>query len=188
MILAYLRERFRLGFFTVVALAIAAAAQGFGVEGGRFALAVAGALFLLAQFRIWDDIADRRKDATAHAGRVLVKAKSPAPLIGFGMGLLAVNVGLATQRDATFLSLVLLALLHAALGGYYLFRRGRTIAGDQLVLAKYPVFVCILAGERLVSDPVPVCLAAAVIYAAASAYEAWHDPVSPLALYLGDRS
>ena len=69
-----------------------------------------------------------------------------------------------------------------------MFRDGRTVVGDQLLLSKYPAFVLILAGERLLSSPLAVLLCAAAVYAAASAYEAWHDPVSPLAHLIGGRS
>ena len=59
----------------------------------------------------------------------------------------------ALQRDAAFVSTLCFVLIHAALGGYYLCRRGRTVFGDQLLLVKYPAFVCILAGERLLDSP-----------------------------------
>jgi 4-hydroxybenzoate polyprenyltransferase len=188
MIAAYLRERFRLTFFGPLALVLAAAAIGPRPDVQGLALQTLGALFLLAQFRIWDDLADRRKDAVTHPQRVLVRAGGPTPLLGLGMALLTLNVGLASQRDATLVSLSLLALLHVALGAYYLLREGRTLLGDQLLLAKYPAFVCVLAGERLLDAPFTVIAAAAVIYAGASAYEAWHDPVSPLGLLFGGRS
>jgi hypothetical protein len=188
MIVAYLRERFRLTFFGPLALVLAAAALGPRLDARGLALQTLGALFLLAQFRIWDDLADRRKDAVAHPSRVLVRAESPTPLLGLGMGLLALNIGLASRRDATMASLSLLALLHVALGVYYLLRERRTLLSDQLLLSKYPVFVCVLAGERLLEAPFAVIAAAAVVYAGASAYEAWHDPVSPLGLLFGGRS
>jgi hypothetical protein len=187
MIAEYLRERLRLEFFGPLALVLAAAALGPRLDAWSLAVQALGALFLLAQFRIWDDVADRRKDAVTHPQRVLVRAGSAAPVLGLGMALLALNVGLASQRDATFLSLSLLALLHVALGTYYLLRARRTLLSDQLLLAKYPAFVCVLAGERLLDSPLAVFTAAAIVYAGASAYEAWHDRVSPLALLLGGK-
>ena len=188
MILAYLRERFPASFFGPLALVLAAGAIGTSAGLLELLAATVGAAFLLAQFRIWDDLADRRRDLIAHPHRVLVTAKDHSPLLGLGMGLLAVNVALATQREATFVSVFVLAALHVALGGHYLLREDRTILGDQLLLAKYPAFVFILAGDRLLASPVSVTLAAAAVYAAASAYDAWHDPVSPLAQLLGGRS
>jgi len=181
MIGAYLRERFRLTFFGPLALVLALGALGPRLDVWSLAVQTMGALFLLAQFRIWDDLADRRKDAVTHPRRVLVRAGTPAPLLGFGMALLALNVGLASQRDATVLSLSLLALVHVALGAYYLLRARRTLLSDGLLLAKYPAFVCLLAGERLLDAPFAVAVAAVLVYAGAFAYEAWHDPGSPLA-------
>ena len=188
MILAYLRQRFRLSFFGPLALVLAAFALGHRASMMELAAATVGGLFLLTQFRVWDDIADRAHDAIVHPDRVLVRVTNLAPLVGLGMVLVALNVGIAVQRDDALVSMLCLALVHIVLGGYYLFRRGRTVLGDQVLLVKYPAFVCILAGERLVASPLPVILGAAIVYAAASAYEAWHDPISPLAQYLGGRS
>ena len=47
---------------------------GSGASVMELAAATVGALLLLAQFRIWDDIADRLQDAIAHPDRVLVRA------------------------------------------------------------------------------------------------------------------
>ena len=188
MIAAYLRQRFRLTFFGPLALVLALGALGRRLDVWSLAVQTLGALFLLAQFRIWDDLADRRKDAVTHPTRVLVRARTPAPLLGVGIALLALNVWLASRRDTTLLSLALLALLHVAVGAYYLLRVRRTLLSDQLLLAKYPAFVCVLAGERLLDAPLAVAVAAAGAYAGASAYEAWHDPVSPVGLLFGGRS
>lgn len=181
MIGAYVHERFPITVFGPLALLLAGAALGGRFEPWRLALHTLGALSLLAQFRIWDDLADRHRDDATHPHRVLVRATSTAPVLCLGIGLLALNVALAARSDAPVLSLWLLALVHAALGASYLLRRGRTILTDQLLLAKYPAFICVLAGGRLLDAPVPVAAAAALIYAGASCYEAWHDPISPLA-------
>ena len=185
MIDAYLRERFPLPIFGPVALVVAGCAVG-TASLVHLATAAISAALLLAQFRIWDDLADRQRDSTMHPNRVLVASRTPGPVVGLGIALLAVNVAMATQRGA--LPLAFLGILHASLGCYYLLRDRRTVLGDQLLLSKYPVFVLILAGERLLSAPAAVLLPAAAVYAAASAYEAWHDPVSPLAQLLGGRS
>ena len=188
MILVYLRERFPLSFFGPLALILALCAVG-GSAGWRvLGVAAISALCLLAEFRIWDDVADRHADSITHPHRVLVTATSRGSVLVLGMALLAVNVAIAAQRDAPLIPLVSLACLHAVLGCHYLFRNGRTVLGDQVLLSKYPAFVLVLAGERLLTSPVAVLLAAAAVYAAASAYEAWHDPVSPLAQLLGGRS
>ena len=188
MIVAYLRERFPLSFFAPLAMILALCATGGSADWLVLGVTAINALCLLAQFRIWDDVADRHADSITHPHRVLVTATGRNSVLVLGIALLAVNVAIAAQRDTALLPLVGLAILHAALGCHYLFRDGRTILGDQLLLSKYPAFVLILAGERLLSSPLAVVLSAAAVYVAASAYEAWHDPVSPLAHLLGGRS
>ena len=187
MINAYLRERFPLSLFGPLALILAALAAGGSTNSVAFGATTLGALLLLAQFRIWDDFADRQKDAIEHPGRVLVSSEANGSVLWLGVALLAINVSTAASRGASA-SVIVLACLHVALGCHYFLRDRRTVLGDQLLLSKYPAFVVILAGDRLLSSPVAVLLAAAAVYAAASAYEAWHDPVSPLAQLLGGRS
>ena len=186
MILAYLRERIPLSFFGPLALVLAACALAWPPHPVELAVTALGALFLLAQFRVWDDLADRRVDAVAHPDRVLARAESHRSLAGLAFALMVINATVATQRG--FSSVALLVALHAALGGYYLLRQHRTVFSDQLLLGKYPAFVLILAGERLMTAPLPLGLTAAAVYVAASAYEAWHDPLSPLAHLIGGRS
>ena len=186
MILAYLRERIPLSFFGPLALVLTACAVAWPPHPVELAVTALAALFLLAQFRVWDDLADRRIDAAAHPDRVLVKAETHRPLLGLVFSLTVINATVAAQRG--FSSVALLVALHAGLGGYYLLRRHRTVLSDQLLLGKYPAFVLILAGERLTTAPLPLGLTAAGVYVAASAYEAWHDPLSPLAQLMGGRS
>ena len=186
MILAYLRERIPLSFFGPLALVLAGCALAWPPHPVELAVTALAALFLLAQFRIWDDLADRRSDAEAHPDRVLVKAATHHSLTGLAFALMTLNAMIASQRGLS--SFAVLVALHAALGGYYLLRQHRTVLSDQVLLGKYPAFVLILAGERLITAPAPLGLTAAAIYVAASAYEAWHDPLSPLAQLMGDRS
>lgn len=186
MIAAYLRERFRLVMFLPLAIAIAAAAGSFGFV--RLGLGVSFALLLLLQFRLWDDLADRRADTAAHPDRVLVRAASLRPFIVVVAALAILNTGLALLRDTSGLSLAALVVLHAVLGLWYRRRSGRSIAGDQLLLAKYPAFVVVVAGQRTFTDPLTIGVTAAALYAAMSLYEAWHDPSSPVGLLRGGRS
>ena len=73
MVVNYLRERFRLRLFIPLALLIAAAAIVPPASWTSFAIDFAVALLLLAQFRMWDDLADRGRDRIEHPGRVLVR-------------------------------------------------------------------------------------------------------------------
>jgi len=186
-ITAYFAERFRASFYLplAVVIAIGSAAGHYGAAG--LALDILAALLLLVEFRLWDDLADRQVDAVHHPERVLVNSSS-LPFIALCTVLAIVNLTAAALRPGATLSVSLLACLHAVLAAWYWRRTRRTIAGDQLLLTKYPAFVVAIAGERAAVAPVTIAVAAIVLYAVASLYEAWHDPVSPLATMLGGRS
>jgi hypothetical protein len=188
MIGSYFRERFRPTLFAPVAACIALAAAGGAFHPLRLTADACFAALLLAEFRLWDDLADRRSDARTHPGRVLVRAQSVRPLIVLCGALFAVNLLICVAMAGSRVSLTVFVSLHAALGVRYAVRSRRTIAGDQLLLAKYPAFVVIVAGARMLDASVPIASAALATYAAASVYEAWHDPASPVAALLGGRS
>ena len=80
---------------------IAGAASGGALSGARLGLDAAFALLLLAQFRSWDDLADRGRDALCHPERVLVRAASIAPIVAFSGALAILNICLAVRRDAS---------------------------------------------------------------------------------------
>ncbi|MBA2302606.1 MAG: hypothetical protein H0W08_08225 [Acidobacteria bacterium] len=188
MIGAYLKERFAPVVFVPLAVAIALIAAG-----GRYGIAMIvtdalAALLLLAELRLWDDLADRHTDRSIHPDRVVVQSRTIRPLVLLCAALAIVNLGWSVVRDGSSISVAVLIVMHAALGTWYVRREGRTFAGDQLLLAKYPAFVFIVAGARLAEMPVTITLLAAALYVAVSAYEAWHDPVSPLGFLLGGRS
>ena len=181
MVVDYLRERFRARLFVPLALVIAAAASALTGTWAGYALDAGFALLLLAQFRTWDDLADRGRDAVAHPARVLVRAATVTQVVAFCGALAVLNICVAVWRDASGIAVAVLAALDAALGAWYLARTTRTAAGDYLVLAKYPAMVVIVAGARLFDAPIQILCAAAVLYLLVCAYEAWHDPASPIA-------
>lgn len=187
MIRAYLAERCRMVVFVPLAVLVAVGAAGGAYDLVRLMVDVLASLLLIAEFRLWDDLADRRSDAVTHPNRVLVKAPSPDLFICVGVALATVNLVTCLLRNGPGLSMAVLVLLHVALAVWYVRRSGRTMGGDQLLLAKYPAFVLVVAGSRLDASPWAIVLAAGGLYIAASAYEAWHDPVSPLATLLGGR-
>jgi 4-hydroxybenzoate polyprenyltransferase len=188
MIAAYLRDRFRPAVFVPVATAIAAAASAGRPGALRLAADVGFALLLLAEFRIRDDLADRDNDAISHPQRVMVRAASVTPFQLLAGSLAAANVLICTVRSGAWIAVPALLALHATLAALYSGRTRRTFAGDQLLLAKYPAFVLILAASRVLESPLPIAVAAGLVYAAASLYEAWHDPASPAAALIGGRS
>lgn len=170
MIAAWLRERFTLHLFLPLAVFI-----GLATSGGSKPLVVdtGFALLLLMQFRLWDDLADRTADAIAHPERVLVRAPDVTAAIAFCGALAVLNICLAVWRDGSGLAVALLAVLDGTLGAWYLSPRA---ASALLPLLKYPVMLAIVAGGRIATAPGQLAVAAAVIYAAVCAYEAWHDP------------
>ena len=180
MVIPYLRERFQLALYVPLAALIAILATGFTALAGSAVFA----LLLLLQFRLWDDLADRSRDAVLHPGRVLVRAVDVTPAIALCLALAVLNVCLAVWRDASGIAVAVLAAVDATFAAWYLARKDRTALGDHLLLAKYPAMVAIVAGARLTAAPVPILTGAAVLYIAVCVYEAWHDRTSPLARYL----
>jgi hypothetical protein len=177
---AYRRERFPLPLFAPIALALALFAQlGSEIDPLRAAHAFGCALLLLAQFRLWDDLADRERDRMAHPGRALVRAVSVAPFVAGCVGLAALNLAAATWRGAGSTVLFLVAVDAAALAWYACRPATRSIVTDLVLLAKYPAFVVVLSAGASTSRLL-LTLSAASAYALACAYEAWHDPSAPL--------
>jgi hypothetical protein len=188
MIVPYARERFTPAVFGPAAIAIAMAGAIGRYSLPDVALDTLFAVLLLAEFRLCDDLADRRADAVTHPDRVLVRAHALWPFAALCVALAIINVTWSIARDSTGISAWILITLHAVLGTWYSRRQARTLAGDQLLLSKYPAFVLIVAGGHIVDAPIRAGVLASIIYVAASAYEAWHDPVSPLGITLGGRS
>ena len=182
MIGPYLAERFSPRTFVPMAVVIAGAASGGSLSGARLGIDAAFALLLLAQFRSWDDLADRGRDAVSHPDRVLVRAISIAPIVAFSGALAILNICLAIQRDASGIAVAVLLALIAVLGAWYSHRTVRTVAGDLLLLSKYPAMVIVVAGERVLSAPVQILCAAFALHLAVCFYELWHDPASPLSI------
>jgi hypothetical protein len=190
LLIAYLAERFHLRLYLPLAMIIAVSASGgelsgWGLSAARLGTDATFALLLLAQFRAWDDLADRHRDAVTHPERILVRAASTTPIVTFCGLLAAVNIGLALRRDASGAAAVSLLTLIAALGAWYALRsaRGRTLAGDHLLLSKYPAMVIIVAGGRVLQEaPARILGAALALHLAACVYEVWHDPASPLSV------
>jgi 4-hydroxybenzoate polyprenyltransferase len=182
MVGAYLAERFSLRVFVPMAVVIAGAASGGALSGARLLLDAAFGLLLLAQFRSWDDLADRGRDAVSHPERVLVRAMSTAPLVAFSGALAILNICLAIQRDGSGVAVAVLVALIGVLGTLYSLRTTRTVAGDHLLLSKYAVMVIVVAGARVLSAPVTILCVALALHLAVWLYEVWHDPASPLSI------
>jgi hypothetical protein len=179
--IAYWIERFLPRVFGPAAAAIALAAQGVSsVDVYRWIADTVAAILLLAQFRLWDDLADRHQDRAMQPARVLVRAAHVRPFVILCMVLGLANTILAGVAGRGVNGLAALLLLDAAAAAWYAWRPvRRTPASDLVRLAKYPWFVIVLAA----GSPAPrshLLLAALGVYAAACAYELWHDASGPL--------
>ena len=157
-------------FGALVLLLVGAAALG-GTPSAAWALAAgATALLLVFQFRLWDDLADAPLDRVAHPERHLPRSESAAPF----------HAALAVTGGVSLLAVFFLSGAAAAaglLGANALFaawyrrtpEKRKRIPGTLLLLAKYPVFVLLLAPAP--RDPVLLALACAAVYAVACLYE-----------------
>ena len=183
MVTAYLRERFHLRLFGPLAVAIGVGASGVRLDWASVVVDSGFALLLLAQFRLWDDLADRARDGVEHPDRVLVRAREVTPAIAFCGALAVLNICIAVWRSGT--AVAVLGGLNVAAGVWYLSAGskdpayGRTHAAYiPVLLTKYPAFVFVVAGGRLADAPLPILASAAALYVVVCAYEAWHDPLN----------
>jgi 4-hydroxybenzoate polyprenyltransferase len=205
----YRAERLPWTMTSVVPLLLAVCAQaGTRSNPATFVVDVVLASLLFAQFRIFDDLADRRRDAQTHPERVLVRARTVRSIVIAGLILAAATAGILLLRTAVLVdSAVASAARPSAIGAYlaligllsswYSLRGERTLVGDHLLLTKYPAFVWIIATSR-VTFPAPgraaataqLALSMLAVYLAACVYEALHDDRSPArarpALLLGE--
>jgi hypothetical protein len=181
--LSYWSERFGPRVFVPAAALIALAAQtGTALDPLRWMIATPIALSLVAQFRLWDDLADRERDRETHPERTLVRAESVAPFAMTCAGLAAVNVLLLLAWNGLAGAASLAALDGAAVAWYLWRPKRRTASSDLALLAKYPAFVVLLAPSP--AWPLPsIWIAALATYAGACAFEAWHDSSGPLRVW-----
>jgi hypothetical protein len=174
----YWRERFSLRVFLPAAAGLAVAARlGHSWNLSRTSGDSLVALLLLAQFRLWDDLADRQHDRVAHPDRWLSSPTNATRFVVSCAALGALNLVLSAWRG-TRLSVFCLLALNAALGGWYAFRpRTRSAFTDFMLLLKYPAIVVVLSDVRT-ARPQILAMALLMTYAAACGYEAWHDPAA----------
>lgn len=167
--LTYWIERLRPGLTLPLAGLIAISA---GSPAGL--LDVLLAWLLIAEFRLWDDLTDRERDRVAHPERTLVTAPGVHRFVAMCVALGAMNVAATAALHGVPAAVGLLAL-HAGTSAYYRWRPvTRTRTSDLLLLGKYPGFVLLLA--QPMATPRPLVAAGAVaVYAAACAFEIWHD-------------
>jgi 4-hydroxybenzoate polyprenyltransferase len=190
----YWAERFPPSMAVAVPLLLGVAGQ---VGGSRslytFPADVLLAFLLFAQLRILDDLADRQRDVRIHPERVLVRTTSVRPIAAAALALGTATIAFLLIREASPVGPTLRSgdthaigsylLLIGFLSAWYAERRGRTLLGDHLLLAKYPVLVWIIATSRIETTASSAQLALSMLatYLAACVYEALHDDTSPAA-------
>ncbi|HET7216543.1 MAG TPA: hypothetical protein VFJ02_00785 [Vicinamibacterales bacterium] len=182
--MAYWHERFDVRLFVPAAVAIAFASYAGAVRFDAIdAVArIVSSLALLAQFRLWDDLADRERDRREHPNRVLVRLTDITPFAATCVWLGAFNLCTAAWHGGVA-NVCLLALLTAGGAIWYHSRPSiRSAATEMTLLAKYPLFVLILAGPPVASVWM-LGASASAVYAAACAFELWHDAASPLRVH-----
>lgn len=173
---AWRRERFPAPAWLALALFVGAAARP--STGARdVARTLALALGLLLQFRLWDDLADRERDAREHPERVLARA---VRLRAFRLALLACgacNAALAAAGPRPLEALGALALLTGLYVAWYAGLRDRVrepLAAAHLQVVKYGAFVLIASGWPLRPGS-RTALGAAIVWLSFCAYELLHD-------------
>jgi hypothetical protein len=175
-LIAYGRERiFR---WRVAALALLIVALAFYVEvpsDALDALARTGlALLLIAQFRLWDDLADRGYDRVHHATRVLVRSGATGWFwAAFALLSVAAVGAVGALRSGPAALQVYLGLMVLLAGVYHGPLHLPRLIRAQLVLLKYPAFVLLLAAPGFST---PALLAGTVAYLVLSVFEWYDDP------------
>lgn len=180
LLVAYARERLTPGrVLPALLLVLAAVVVGSGWPGARpFALDAVIALALVVSFRILDDLMDRERDRARHPERVVLRARSTAPLRHTAFVLVIVSL-VTLWRIAGPPPVALLVIYTIVLTMAYTWRGPRSAVADRILLLKYGVFALVLMDVAAASS-LRGQLAAAAAFVAACAYEWWHDAESPV--------
>src|SRR5213592_815366 len=177
MFTAYLRERFPQRIFAPAAIGIVVAAHWASTApttAPTLMFVTACSFLFLLQFRLWDDLEDRDRDAATHPERLLVRTAAAPYRCGLG-GLALADV--ARCGIGGWPAAVEIALLNLIFSVAY--RRTRRHVPDgvwrfSILLLKYPAFVGVLATILGAPQPGRVAVAALVAYSTACGYEALH--------------
>ncbi len=175
----YIQERFPVRVFLPLALflSVAGLSGGRSVEGIGFTMTFCLASLLVFQFRLGDDLADRRRDWLEHPERVLPSARSTTPFHLLLILAMTGNLVLIGLQDGPQYPLFVFLILNGGLLLWYRWLRhflSRPAVHYHVVLIKYPVFVYLLSGpssqERGLLLPVSV-----LVYFTFCVFEALHD-------------
>ena len=158
-LVSYLYTRFPATRFIPLAIFLAAAGLASASSSHLFpwVLAVALALTLILQFRLWDDIADRDHDQRIHPERVLCHTQNLKPFLT-ATGILFVFNGLVLfwLHDSSFKPIGYLVLCVYLLAWYRLrpITTPVSLLNSHLVMLKYPVIAWLVGTSAADSDMV----------------------------------
>ena len=174
----YLAERSRPRILGLLSRLLAAAglllAPSSGVNLVRYLASAAQAFLLVLAFRVWDDLADRERDAVEHPDRVMVASGRAVPFVVFAvvLGIAAlVPIALATDAPQRGTALVLGA---GSLAIWYRVRRSGLLGG-HVVLIKYPAIAFAVAPSVPRLD-LRAAATLASLYLVLCIYESFDDP------------
>jgi hypothetical protein len=185
LVVRYLAERSRPRVLGPLALLLATAGLLIAPSGASVApyiLSSAQALLLVLAFRVWDDLADRERDATEHPERIMVSTRQTTPFIALGMALAVAAIepivfatDVQRRTTALFVAAVCLAIWYRA-------RRSAlaSLLGEHVVLIKYPAVAFAVAPGAVSFDTRTAVLLAvatlASLYLVLCIYESFDDP------------
>jgi 4-hydroxybenzoate polyprenyltransferase len=181
----YCRQRLFTIRMALVSVVIAAASQLAAPSWRSLSIDSLLGFVLIALFRMWDDLADRSRDADAHPERPTVRAAMLSPFIVTCVLLAVCAFAILALRHAAPAAVVGFSALIVLTALWYSHRGPRSLAGDHLLLAKYPMFVWIVTLSRGAAPSSSLCLALAAVFLAACVYETVHDRTSPGAAHPG---
>lgn len=180
-LIAYFKTRFRPAAFIFLAAFLCAAAATVppSFPWRNAAVAMLPALLLLLQFRVWDDLADRQRDAVTHADRVLVTSGSVTSYQWLVIVTAATNILIAATFAMLLHAMVFVALNILLLAWYGWLRDylRHPLLHSHVVLLKYPVFVWVLNGIIGAKPSRYLGYLMLLTYFAFCVYEMLHDPI-----------
>jgi len=171
---AYARERLPLPVFAPALAQLAGLAWvASGAPAAALPWCVAVVSLLVVQFRLWDDLEDLDLDRLAHPSRVLTHASLRPFRVALAISIVVAGAAFAASTS-TLVAYAGLCL--AMLAAYRAVRRRVTDRSWRygLLLLKYPAFVVLVVTAFGEADVLRAFVAAAIAYAAAAGYEAWH--------------
>ena len=163
-LIIYLRSRLAVPRILLLWLVLSACALWLS-SAGTFPVIFSTMALLIAQFRLWDDLSDRKHDALRHPQRVLVNTAHSKGFVWSCAGLTLPLAWMVNDRILIYIGLLAaFALLYATVQARLL----RT----HLILLKYPIFIWLCARD---ADPEQWLRAGLIVYLLLCVYDLVND-------------